>query len=248
MAKRKFLLVCEGPTDIEILSSVSKALTNINGHSVEIIPLSPQRDATSGQYPRHGWTEVRAWCQTNKRKTAADVASINPLLRSAILRKNWSFLVQASGADGVIIQIDTDIAGQIIDCPLGRFTTGNIVQRKIFTETAILNWLSEPKSPKGIFLILSSYSTETWIMACHSPADSMFTGLPVGFDYEDVHDVEARLITKGYAIKSKAGVPKLEKKTTLYAGYAKQIISSIVDVRSRCSTAHDFCTLIENVA
>lgn len=245
MVKKKLYLVCEGPTDIKILDAISKSLKNVNGYPVDIIPLAPQLDATSNRYPSHGWTKVQSWCISSKTKTEDEVSSLDPKLQQLALRKNWRNILSAMSADGIIIQIDTDIAGYIRDCPLGTFNNQNSVKRKNFVKSAILNWLSEHQTPQEIYLVLSSYSTETWIMACHDSKHPMFQGLPIGFNYEDVDDVEFRLITNGY--KSKNNGTKLDKNLLLYDRYAQLIVSSLDDVRSRCAAADDFCTFIESL-
>jgi hypothetical protein len=138
---RKFLLVCEGPTDIEVINAMSKGLVNANGLSIEIVPLSPQRDETSGNYPPHGWTAVRDWCQSNRKKTEAEVAHLTPALRQIALRKNWINILSASSAAGLLIQIDTDIAEQISDLPKKFADSG--LSRKDYTRSAIQHWLAE---------------------------------------------------------------------------------------------------------
>lgn len=239
MAKKKYLLVCEGPTDIEILTSMAKALANKNGSLVEILELSPQLDATSGNYPAHGWTAVRSWCRANRTKTEAEVAGLEVNVRAAALRKNWRNLVSATAADGIIIQLDTDIAEEIVDLP--QAFQDSALDRREYCENAIACWLCVPKIEPGMFLVLSTHSTETWLLACHDPEDPIFSDLPDAFNYEQIPNTEDRLLALGY--KKKSG--RLNKKPSLYKGYAQNLIKDIAKVRARCTEAEAFCTFVE---
>lgn len=240
MTIMKYLLVCEGPTDIEILDAIAKGIANKNGHTIEIVALSPQLDATSGTYPSHGWTAVRTWCKTNRAKTAADVAALDPLLRPVALRKNWKTLVAASGASGIIIQLDTDIAELIVDLPVIFANAG--VSRRDYCNAAIASWLNVPKVEAGMFLILSTYSTETWLLACHDVNDPVFSDIPGPFNFEDIQDIEIRLMALGY--KRKSG--RLSKKPQLYKRYAQDLINNLVKVRAECVEADNCCKFFEN--
>jgi hypothetical protein len=245
MMVKKYLLVCEGPTDIRILDEISKSLTAIGGHKIELVPLSPQEDKTSGQYPPQGWSAVRAWCMANRKKTNSDVAHLAPALRNVAQRKNWSSLVAASGAAGLIVQIDTDIADLISDLPQSFANSG--LPRKEYTRAAVLDWLNISSYPvNSLYLVLSTYSTESWVLACHEPTDSIFSDLTPGFSYEDLSDVEDRLVAKGLKSKIKRGRRRLDKSKALYQAYATQIVSSLQNVRSRCQAAEDYCFFLEN--
>lgn len=227
-----------------VLQAISAVIRNVNGDTIEIVPLSPQADQTSGRFPRHGWTAVRDWCISHRPKSNADVAHMNPLLQPRALRKNWRFLVRASNAEGLIVQIDTDIVDLIVDLPQNFATTG--ISRKEYTEAAVLKWLAIPEYPtNSLFLVLSSHSTEAWILACYGPADPIFSDLPAGFSYEDLHDVEQRLIRKGLLSRLKKGKHRLEKTPTLYRNYGAQIAVSLNDVRGRCEEANSFCSFLE---
>lgn len=59
-----FLLVCEGPTDIEVIKSIAEKVKDNIGTPVEIRELSPTQDKTTGTYPSQGWTAVKSWCET----------------------------------------------------------------------------------------------------------------------------------------------------------------------------------------
>ncbi|WP_155634964.1 hypothetical protein [Burkholderia cepacia] len=241
--KKKFLLVCEGPTDIQIINKISKSVTNANGNEIEVVPLSPQMDATTGVYPAHGWTAVRTWCKANATKSAASVAHLPEVLRAAALRKNWRAIAAASGSDGVIVQIDTDIAEMIVDAPTTFAASGK--SRRAFCNDAILTWLSEAMLDPKMFLILPTYASETWLLACHAPTDAVFSDLPANFSYDDIVDVEDRLISLGYKHKFKNGIKRLDKKQKYYENHVTNLASNLVTVRQRCNEADATCIFFE---
>lgn len=246
MGVKKFLLVCEGPTDIEVLQAISAGIQNVNGNSIEIVPLSPQRDRTSGLFPPQGWTAVRDWCKSNREKSPLDVSHLPLNLQEIALRKNWKNLIGASSAEGIIIQIDTDIATEIHDLPQSFSSSG--MDRKTYTRSALLHWLSIPTCPAGsLFLVLSTHSTESWILACHEPSDPIFSDLPLGFNYEELSDVEARLLAKGMAKARKRGKDRLKKTAQIYKAYGIQIVASLQKVRGRCAEANAYCSFLEIV-
>ena len=173
MGDKLYLLVCEGPTDILVIDKIAKKISEDINTTIRIRELSPQKDATTNRYPSHGWKEVRRWCKVYGKTIDVDD---NPF---AILaqKKNWKTLLKTSNAHGLIIQMDTDIVQYITDLtPNYRGTTKN--ERKRFAKKAILNWLGEDTLPTEIYLLLSTTSTETWILATHDRVESVFDDLP----------------------------------------------------------------------
>ena len=83
----KYLLVCEGPTDLPILREVAERY----GHEVEM--LRPAYDRTSQSHKPHGWDRVRRWCRRHH-------AKIHVFLRER-------------EAEVLMLHMDTDIAGEI---------------------------------------------------------------------------------------------------------------------------------------
>lgn len=241
---RKYLLVCEGPTDIQILQKISQTTVNKNGYKLEIVPLAPQRDATTATFPPHGWSEVRAWCKSNMQKTEADVAHLPAQLRPIALRKNWKVIAAAAGADGVIVQMDTDIAEQISDLPSSFAASGK--NRRDYCMDGILAWLKEAALDPAMFLVLPTYASETWILATHEPTESVFSDLPKAFSYEDISDAEARLVALGYASKRKNGVMRVSKKASHYESHANRVAAALATVRARCPEADAVSVFFEN--
>lgn len=241
MASKLYLLVCEGPTDILVIDKIAKKISENIDDTIQVRELSPQKDATTNRYPSHGWEEVKRWCKVyGKTIDAGD----NPF---AILAKkrNWRALVKTSNAHGLIIQIDTDIVQYITDLiPIYHGSTKN--ERKRFAQKAILNWLGEDTLPNEVYLLLSTSSTETWILATHKRIESVFNDLPTNFDYEDIEDVVERLFTLGYLsyIDKSTGKKKFSKSN--YTPYAKRIIDNLEKVRAECEETEKLCQEFES--
>jgi hypothetical protein len=232
MADKLYLLVCEGPTDILVIDKIAKKISEDIDNTIQIRELSPQKDATTNRYPSHGWEEVKRWCKLYGK--IIDVED-NPF---AILakKKNWRTLLKTSNAHGLIIQMDTDIVQYINDLiPNYRGTTKN--ERKRFAKKAILQWLGEDTLPTKIYLLLSTTSTETWILATHDRVESVFDDLPDNFDYEDIEDVIERLFALDYCsyIDSKTRKKKFSKSN--YMPYAQKIVDNLEKVCLECEEA-----------
>lgn len=238
MKKIKYLLVCEGPTDVAFLKRLASKLGTDLGAEVTIQELSPQKDATTGEWPAHGWNAVRSWCKSWRVKSKEDLANIAPHLEELAKRRTWKALVQTS-ADGLIIQMDTDIAEQITD--LDERFPHTTLSRREFCEQALFNWINESKTSeeKPVFL-LPSYAMETWLLALYDPTENVFSDLDTDFNYEDIANLEDRLISLGFSSKKKRGMDKLVKKEHLYVNYADQVYNNFHTVKSRCSEAEKF--------
>lgn len=243
MADKLYLLVCEGPTDSIVLEKVAKKISEDSNNSIEIRELSPQRDASTGRYPKHGWEEVRQWCRLYGKSTDISGRSIEALKARG---KKWQALVALSNANGLIIQIDTDIAEYIVDLlPLYRGSTKRA--RKNFLKRAILSWLGESTLPDKVYILLSTYSTENWILATYDRIESIFDDLPENFDFEDIENALERLFNLGYDsyIDPVTGKEKLNKDLNIYKQYAKHIMDNLEKVRIECEEVDNICLEFE---
>lgn len=241
----KLLLVCEGPTDIKVISKVTDKIKEQTGNNAYIQELSPQTDKTTSQYPSQGWSEVRSWCKRYSEKDQAVLNNLNALQREAAKRLNWKAIIAASSARGLIIQMDTDIAEHIKDLP-NPFDK-LIHSRRAYCEDAIKNWLNIQNIPGEIYLLLTSYSTETWLLSTYSRSENVFVDLAQGFDFESIDNAEDRLIMLGFSSKNKDGKVRLDKKQALYDSYGDIIVSSLNSVRHNCLSAEEFCTYLESL-
>jgi len=238
--KLKFLLVCEGPTDIAFLKRLNEKIAGNLGTTIEIQEMSPQRDATSDSYPPHGWTGVRSWCKANRVKSENEINSIDSPFKDLLRRKNWKALVSVANADGLIVQMDTDIAEEIRDLPY-RYTEHR-GSRRDFCHEAVLYWMrEEPSLDSNYYILLPTYALETWLLAVHEPNESVFDDLTKPFNYEELPDAESRLLELGYQAKRNAHQgQRLKKKEIQYLEYADKVYEKIASVKERCREAHLF--------
>lgn len=243
-----FLLVCEGPTDIEIIRAMAEKVKETIGKPIEIRELSPTQDKTTGSYPSQGWTAVKSWCETYSLNKSIVIPDELEDWRKKLLAKKMSFrwdtLIKMAGADGIILQIDTDIAEEMTHAD---FSISGLT-RKTFSHNAVNLWLSEEVKPQDFYYLMSTFSTETWLLASHKIEDhqSILGDLSAVTDYEDIVDSEERLIALGYAKHKKNGQFRLRKDPSIYKRYGEKIVSNIDLVRVRCLEADNFYIFLEN--
>lgn len=240
---KKFLLVSEGPTDHVVIKEVAKTISSAVGDSIDIVELSPQRDATSGTYPSHGWGAIKSWCKKYSLKTPELVAHLPRTTQIFLQRQQWRALVAFDKANGLIIQLDTDIAHELTE--LKTIQPGEC--RKTHCANEVLSWLNEKGVPDSLHLALTSFALETWILATHPRGDAVFADLPDGFNYEEIENVEDRLIALGYESRLKKGRRRIKKSPyTVYEPYARRIALNLDVVRQNCEAADALCVYIES--
>jgi len=220
MARKLFLLVCEGETDLYIFQALSEYFSTDEAQ-LTIKSLSPQLDATSGTYPKHGFGEVLNWCSANKQKLQV--------------------LIDFQGARALFVQMDTDIAKQA--------NPGCIEQGRSARECcqARLNQgFNALEEPPRCHYILPTQSTETWILASHIEPESDENGVEIS-DYEAIKDPEQRLIRLGYP--SKKGKNKSSRKmnkqpASKYREYGKRLTENLPLARQRSRELERLCGLL----
>ncbi len=242
MSSSLYLLVSEGPTDILVIDKIAKKIATDQQQKIEIRELSPQKDATTNRYPSHGWEEVRRWCRLYGNTTTMQPNSIEAL---AAKRKSWKQQIAIANADGLIIQIDTDIVEYIEDLTPS-YSGSTKKSRKNFAQRALLHWLGEVQTPEKIYFLLSTSSTETWILATYDRMEEIFQDLPNNFDFEDIQDVLERLIKLGYAsyIDPKTQNKKFKKDLSIYKPYAIKIADNLAKVRLECEEVDKLCSIL----
>lgn len=237
LMSKKYLLVCEGPTDILVVKKLAKKIDN----DIEIKELSPQRDATTRRYPNHGWEEVRQWCRLYGTSISQNQNSLEAIMARS---KNWRAQLALSSADGLIIQMDTDIVQYIQDLSY-QYSASTKRARKNFAKKSILQWLGETSYPEKLYLLLSTQSTETWLLATHNRVEEIFSNLPENFDFENIENVIELLCSLEfeYICYNEGNRKKLSKNN--YRIYAQKIIDNLDKVRSECEEAEKLCNLFE---
>ncbi|MDM8547548.1 hypothetical protein [Candidatus Venteria ishoeyi] len=234
----EFLLVCEGPTDIAFLKNLTAKIGAQFNTAINIRELAPQRDATTGRYPPFGWTKVKAWCELYCKPDITEQASTVPQTYSHTYY--WKALLLDS--DGLIIQMDTDIAEKITDFTT-HFDENYLGTRRDFCNEAILYWLNETQQTiDKAYLLLPSFAIETWLLASHDPGDVIFQDLEQPFDYEALSDFEDRLVNHGYSSRfnNRKNKPCLEKKKELYTDYANTVFAQLDNILTRCQEANKY--------
>jgi len=214
--KKKFLLVCEGPTDIYIFEALADHFSD-SGTTLEIIPLAPQRDATSG----HGFSEVLNWCAANCDKI--------------------QMLINFDANSALLVQMDTDIAKQANPgCINQGHSARHCCQEKINDR------LGTTEEPSRCYYILPTQNTETWILASHQPSELDANSTEIS-NYELITDTEQQLIKRGYPSKKGRGnVRKLNKNPARkYQKYGKQLTTNLTLARKRCAELERLCLLLE---
>lgn len=227
-----YLLVCEGPSDIPVIRRVAEEICRKTKKDVEIRHISPQQDST-GTWERHGYVGVTKWCALYGNKDEGSLSHLSEALKKVVLRKNWQALVKGANADGLIIQMDTDIADQL-NFLKKRFDENKDDRRK-YCQDSLLNKLGLINVPENLIFLLPSYSTETWIVASFDDTHDIFKNLSKPIAYEDLKNCETLLIGAGFKKERKGpGKYKLKKSHDIYIPYAELIASKLDLVTSRC--------------
>lgn len=237
-----YLLVCEGPSDIPVITKVTEELCRRNGKNVEIRHLAPQQDHT-GSWERHGWGGVMRWCGLYGTKSDAELANIPAAFRNAVKRRNWKALVKASNADGLIIQMDTDIVSELRILP--QHFDINTDNRRTYCQDSIKSKLGLANNDEELILLLPSYSTETWILATLDETNAVFNNIAKPIEFEKIINCEELLINAGFKKERKKGKNKLKKSHDLYIPYAEAVKNKLNIVRTKCSELNLYCTRFE---
>lgn len=234
----RYLLVAEGPTDHVVINELAAKLSEIQGRLIEVFELAPQADATSGSYPAFGWSAIEKWCKRFRVKTPEELDAVPEALRNNLRRNTWKGMLGIQGADGIIIQMDNDIAHEI--STVATFVSGSC--RSTHCKTAMISWLGESVLPNDVYLAIAAVATETWILATYDPEHTVFADLPKPLNYEKIEDCEDRLIALGLRSKRKKGRRRLLKNPyTIYDAYAKTIVDNLAVARGRCPALDSLC-------
>jgi hypothetical protein len=138
-------MVCEGPADREIVQSVLDHYLD----DYDVHPIQPPTGVIGGDAGPFGggWKGVRTWCTQEASNGGLDHAMRN--------------------ADLLIVQVDTDVAGdpdiaRLKPCPPARDSSNEI-------HSLILKWLKLRKLPKRIVTCVPAMASETWALVALFP-------------------------------------------------------------------------------
>lgn len=231
---KKFLVVCEGPSDFPIIDGIIQSVAKSRNKKFKVQLLEPQVDATTAKADPFGWTEVRRWCQTYSIKSDHEIAHLPAPIRASLKRKNWEALLAISNADFLLIHMDTDIAEKL-ETP---FDVSNST-RKEHCEQHLNRWLGITTSKPNCRYVLPTYAIETWLLATYDNVTSPSVFPTPVTDYETIHDIEAKLISLGYAKNGR----KLKKNLMRYREnekYLPRLLAYIENSKARCSELSGF--------
>jgi hypothetical protein len=209
-------LVCEGQTDVPILTQVLSELWP----DVDIRVLQPELDET-GRVPRGGkagWSEVRTWCQQNRR----DLAEIlDPPVGDPI--------------DLLLLAVDMDIAleAKIADPPqkVGAYESPRL-------RATVASWLTagnSSKVPAQVMVSTPVFAIEAWIIAALFPRER---------SPERVPD-PARYLVKKRKLRESPRDGSPWKELHRYRDFATQVARRLDRVRRACPEADRTCGEIE---
>jgi len=143
-------LVCEGPTDLEILKAALDA--HLLGQDYQITMLQPDQSLYGGDAGPHGggWKGVRNWCRAAA--AAGGMEAVGALTTAVKL---------------LVIHVDADIASDpehrtSKPCP----PPGPTIEA---VERIVLDWLGVSKLPDHVALWIPCMATEAWVLRALFP-------------------------------------------------------------------------------
>ena len=218
-------IVAEGPTDIVVIAEyLSEWLA---GHhdaaTLEVLPVQPEQDATSGRFGAGGWTWVRTWCDNN---------------RTAVRARSW-FLPLFEGArplDVLIVQLDGDrIAEYAAAYPdIVVPSSADATVRGSIVEAVLERWLWGGSSERSAdpnqgrhCLVAAVRATEAWLVAGLDPSIA---------EPEEIEEPEQELMRLAPTLRTKRvrGVRRLKKYPPAWQNLAKQTRSQLSHIGVAC--------------
>jgi hypothetical protein len=208
-------LVCEGQTDVPILTEVLSELWP----DIDVRVLQPELDETDrvARGGRAGWSEVKSWCEQN-REDLDDV--LDPLVGDPI--------------DLLLLAVDMDIAleAKIADPPqkVGAYESPRL-------RATVESWLMAQKSkvPAQIMVSTPVLAIEAWVVAALFPRER---------SPERVPD-PARFLVKKRKLRESPKDGSPWKELHRYRDFAAQIARRLDRVRKTCPEADRTCDEIE---
>lgn len=232
-------VVAEGPTDVVILEEyLSERLKSIGiSAPLEIRPLQPAVDSTSGTFGDGGWTWVRSWCEENSPEDRA-VDLFQPLFEGD------------QPLDVLLVQVDGDMIYEYtkryphIRVPMNP----DAAARGRVVEAVLEEWLwggskrhgQDPYAWKHC-LVATVRATETWIVA----------GLDQSIQNPEELDPEVELIRiapTGLRTRTRRGRKRLVKKPEIWHKLARRTRQHLPHIASVCPHCEKFLQCVETMA
>jgi len=231
-------IVAEGPTDVVVLEEYLSEWLKITGVSIplEIRPLQPAIDATSGNFEDGGWTWVKAWCRNNPPEHRA-IDLFQPLFEDD------------QPLDILLVQVDGDVVDKYaepyphIPVPMNP----DAPARGRIVEAVLEEWLwggnrsrrHDPDASKHC-LVATVQTSETWVVA----------GLDQSLQDPEELDPEAEMIRiapSGLRIRTRRGRRRLVKKPDTWRNLVRRTRQQLPHIVSVCPHCEKFLQCVETL-
>lgn len=234
---KTYLLVSEGPSDEAVIKRIAESISEDIGMEITIRLLAPEVDATSGKHKPHGWTGVKNWCNKNKKLSDGELERLPSNLAQVRRRRHWESIVLFAGAAGLIIQMDSDIAGELGYCS----SQHPSIAPSVYCQRQVNEWLGRVGEQRKLHVAVSNVALETWILATWDRSHQVFSDLPTDFRFQEITNVEDRLITLGLPSRLTGGRRRLRKTQEDYLDHGMRIRSNLEIVRAECEEVNSLC-------
>lgn len=228
-------IVAEGKSDYLVLRRYMEewAAAYLLDDSITVIPYQPTLDATSGKWGKGGWTLVKAWCENNP-PASRQKQIFEPLFRHEV------------PCDFLIVQLDGDIVGTLIDATPGVELPDNLNKagRAEAVNSVLDRWLWPDDASKtakyscGRHIKLPTIrAIEAWIVA----------GLDNTIADPEEEDASAVLMKlKPELAVVVDGARRLKKKSKIWKKLADDTAKNLESIRARCDQCGILLGKLEN--
>ena len=229
-------VVAEGPTDVVVLDEyLSTWIQGLDDSAtLEVRPLQPAVDATSGRFGDGGWTLVKAWCERNPSE-ARTTDLFQPLFEGQ------------PPVDVLLVQLD----GDVIDDYAAPYPDISVPQdadaaaRGAIVQLILERWLwnaterrhADPHAGQHC-LVATVRALETWIVAGLDPA------IP---EPEEIENPERELmrLEPGLRTRRDGRVRRLRKNRPEWLTLAERTRTELDHIKSVCPHCEQFLSYFE---
>ena len=225
-------VVAEGPTDVVVLDEYLATWVREldDSATLEVRPLQPAIDATSGRLGDGGWTLVKAWCEDNPSE-ARTTDLFEPLFEGQ------------PPVDVLLVQLDGDVIGdyaasypditvpQVPDAAARGNVVSLVLERWLWGSTERRH--ADPYGERHC-LVATVRALETWIVA------GLDTSVPAP---EEVENPEQVLMTLEPGLPTKRG--RLRKNRARWRSLALKTRTRLAHITSVCPHCEQFLSYFE---
>lgn len=227
-------VVAEGKTDFVVLDSFIRSWWDTLGtdENLELRPLQPYLDATSGEWGDGGWTFVKAWCEDNPPEVRANQI-FQPLF------------AHETPCDVLLVHLDGDVIDHFIRAtpdvlPLSE--TPDKLERAEKVVEVLNKWLWENEDQTTDeyyhFRHINApavQATEAWLIS----------GLDHSIGDPEEVDTEVELLRIKPSLKyMKKGKPRVRKSERKWRTMSNNVSEHLPHIRTRCPSLNRlFCSI-----